>query len=112
MATGSDDSRPAIGAANSLKFLEWRRFVACAGRPNSRPLALFSLQNKLSALENLDHSSTPGQEGGQFEMHSAGDGRRSASNVVQICQRHVVKAIIPFIPLTADLENGHEESVN
>jgi hypothetical protein len=24
----------------------------------------------------------------------------------------LLKAIIPFIPLTADLKNGHEESVN
>src|ERR1700689_3734666 len=35
-----------------------------------------------------------------------------ASNAVQICQRHFMKAIIPFIPLTADLKDGHEESVN
>jgi hypothetical protein len=35
-----------------------------------------------------------------------------ASNAVQICQRHFIKAIIPFIPLTTDLKNGHEVSVN
>jgi hypothetical protein len=33
-----------------------------------------------------------------------------ARNVVQICPRQFKNAIIPFIPLTADLENGHEES--
>jgi hypothetical protein len=26
--------------------------------------------------------------------------------------RRTMRAIIPFIPLTADLKNGHEESVN
>jgi hypothetical protein len=26
--------------------------------------------------------------------------------------RHFMKTIIPFIPLTADLKNGHEESVD
>jgi hypothetical protein len=35
-----------------------------------------------------------------------------ASNAAQICQRHFMKAVIPFIPLTADLKDGHEESVN
>jgi len=34
------------------------------------------------------------------------------SKCVQIGQRHFLKVIIPFIPLTADLKNGHEESVN
>jgi hypothetical protein len=47
-------------------------------------------------------------------IETAFGGRRSASasNVVQICRQHVAKVIIPFIPLTADLKNGHEESVN
>jgi hypothetical protein len=52
-----------------------------------------------------------GNEGGQSERIgrsvSAFD-----SDAVQICQRDFMKAIIPFIPLTADLKNGHEESVN
>jgi len=35
-----------------------------------------------------------------------------SSNAVQIGQRDFLKGIIPFIPLTADLKNGQEESVN
>ena len=63
------------------------------------------------ALENLDPTSAPGNEG-VIEPAFAGRCQRSASKPGQTCQRDFMKAIIPFIPLTADLKDGHEESVN
>jgi hypothetical protein len=70
----------------------------------------FHCKKKPGALENLDHSSnraTRAVNPDRIRPVSA-----FASRTVQICQRHFMKAIIPFIPLTADLKNGHEESVN
>jgi hypothetical protein len=40
------------------------------------------------------------------------NGRLSLEMQFRSAHRHFVKAIIPYIPLTTDLKNGHEESVN
>jgi hypothetical protein len=47
-------------------------------------------------------------------IQSALVGRRQLSLEMQFrsAHRHFIKAVIPFIPLTTDLKNGHEESVN
>jgi hypothetical protein len=72
---------------------------------------IFIVRKSWVGLENLDHSSMPAHEAVNPDRI-----RRTVSafvsSAVQTCQRHFMKAIIPFIPLMAAMRDGHEESVN
>jgi len=50
--------------------------------------------------------------GALIQSTLVGRGQLSLEMQFRSAHRHFMKAIIPFIPLTADLKNGHEESVN